>query len=98
MIVLDVALLALLIGTVLPILVGIVTTKVESRKVKSILLITLSAVSGLLTGALQGGGAVTKEALYAGFVSYITAIAVHYGVYKPSGVTEVVQTKIGRTD
>ncbi len=98
MVVLDVALLSILIGTVLPILVGIVTTKVESRKLKGVLLLTLSAITGILTTAVNGGGVITKETIVASLVSYATAMAVHYGVYKPTGITETVQTKIGRTD
>jgi hypothetical protein len=98
MIVLDVVLLSILIGTVLPIVVGIVTTKVESRKLKGALLIGLATIAGVLTTALNGDGVITKETLIAAAVSYVTATAAHYGVWKPQGVTEIIQTKIGRTD
>jgi hypothetical protein len=98
MIVLDVALLSILVGTVLPILVGIVTTKVESRKLKGGLLIALSAIGGILTTAIAGDGVITKETAVAALVSYIAATASYYGVWKPQGVAELVQTKVGRID
>lgn len=96
MIVLDVALLSILVGTLLPILVGIVTTKVESRKLKGVLLIALSTVGGVLTTAIAGNGVITKQTVIAALVAYATAVASHYGVWKPQGVTELVQTKVGR--
>ena len=98
MFVISVTILSVIIGVVLPILVGIVTTKMESRKLKGALLILLSAVAGIINSAILAGGVFTDDAIIAAVISYVIATAMHYGVWKPQGITEKVQTQLGRTD
>ena len=98
MFVIDVAILSIILGTVLPILVGIVTTKLESGRLKGVLLLTLAALGGLVSTGVAGEGVFTSQSLIAAGVSYVTALASYYGVYKPRGVADYVQEKVGRTD
>lgn len=96
MLIIDVAILSIVVGTIIPILVGIITTKLESSKTKGLLLLTLSAVSGLATTAIAGNGIFTKESVIAAAVAYVTGVASYYGVYKPTGVSDYAQEKLGR--
>jgi archaellum biogenesis protein FlaJ (TadC family) len=61
-------LLTLLVNTILPLLVGLVTTRVTPGKVQAILLAVLTAITWL-TGL-------------------VAAIAVHYGIWRPTGATD----------
>ncbi len=98
MIVLDVAIVSILLGFVLPLFVGIVTKKVESRQLKGVLLLTASALSGLLSSSLTTGGVLSKDAIIAGITTYGIALASYYGVWKPTGTAEHLQEHVGRTD
>lgn len=86
----DVATLSALVGVFLPILVGIVTKELASGGLKATVLALFSAVSGVITGAIQAGGAFTQEALFAGFISWVIAVSTYYGYWKPSGAAAKV--------
>lgn len=81
----------LLAAVVLPILVGIVTKKEANPAVKSVVLLVLSAVNGLVMAAVNNAGLLSSEALRAGLVSLVISVALHYGVFKPTGVTDAAQ-------
>lgn len=89
-------LLNLLIAVVFPVLVGLVTTKVTSSTLKAVLLATISLASGLvsalLAAVLAGVPFDVISALLTGLAAWIIAIATHLGFWKPSGVTEKVQS------
>lgn len=89
----DVAYLSILAGTVLPILVGLVTRKVTHSGVKATVLALLSAATGLVSTAIEGGGLVTKESLIAAAVAWVTAVASYFGFWKPTGAAGRVQDK-----
>lgn len=84
--------LALLVGTVLPVLVGLVTTRVTHPGAKGLLLATLAAVTALAAEALAAADAGTTYDLGRGVVMalqvWVVAVATHYGLLKPSGVSE----------
>ena len=91
-------LLGLLSGTVLPLLVGLVTNRVTNSRTRALLLAGLSAAAGLL-GEL--GDALTTGTSYdlgTGLVVALTAFLVasgtHFGLWKPTGVAEKAQ-KVG---
>lgn len=92
-IVLDTSVLAPLVGVFLPIVVAIVTKKVTNPGVKSVILAALSAVSGVLVAAQQAGGLVTKEAVTAAFLTWVTAVATYYGFWKPTDTSVKVADK-----
>lgn len=84
--------LGLLVTVVLPVLVGLVTTKVTSAAVKSVLLLALSALNGFLVEAAHPGpGYNLGTAAVLTLVSFGTAVALHFGLYKPSGISARAQ-------
>lgn len=84
--------LGLLVTVVLPILVGLVTSKVTSAAVKSVLLLGLSAANGFLVElAHPGPGYSVGTAAVLALVTFGAGVALHFGLYKPVGVSAVAQ-------
>jgi hypothetical protein len=79
---------AVLAGTVLPLLVGLLTKASTNPILKSLLLLALSA--GTTAAASVASGADLKASLAAGALAYVTAVAAHYGLLKPSGASAAV--------
>lgn len=78
-----------LVGFILPIVVGIVTRWSTRSGVKAVLLLALSALSGLLTAWLANPGMnLGLAALYAG-EAWVVAVATHFGLWKPANITTV---------
>ena len=84
----------LLIAFILPVLVGLVTTRVTSPAVKAWLLAGLSLLTSLLVElarALSEG--VTYDlgvALLAALPAFVVSVSAHYGLWKPTGVSATV--------
>ena len=92
----DPAMVVQLIVTVLlPILVGLVTKKVTSSGLKAILLALLSVITSLLTEILNavedGSEYDLGRGLIAAVFTFIGAVALHYGLFKPVGLAEKAQ-------
>lgn len=93
---LDVALvIQLLVSTVLPLLVGLVTKTVTRPGVKAVLLAVFSLLTSLL---VELGAAVTAGATYdigqgllLALPTFLIAVGLHYGLWKPVGATEKLQ-------
>lgn len=85
----------LFIGTLLPLLVGLVTKRVTHGGAKAVLLAALSLVSSLgaeLLRALQAGETYDVGlGLLLALPTFVIAIALHYGLWKPTGVTDAAQ-------
>jgi hypothetical protein len=94
-----VTLLTLIVGTVLPVLVALVTTRVTSSGKKAGLLAGLSAGTGFLSELLDALQAGVPYDVFAGLVTAITvfivAVALHFGLWKPTGVAAKVQGDTG---
>lgn len=83
--------LTLVVSIVLPVLVALVTRYNAHPRVKAVVLALLAAVVGFLSELLSavhaghpydaGAGALTWLG------SFIVAVAVHFGLWKPAGVT-----------
>ena len=88
--------LNLLVAFVLPILVGLVTTKVTSPGTKALLLATLSLVAGLgaeLLAAVNAGVTYDlSQGLFSGAATFLVAVASHYGLWKPTGASSAAQS------
>lgn len=88
-------LIGLLVSTVLPILVGLVTTRVTSPGVKAVTLAGLAALLGLLTELLNSINTGTVYDLGTGLIlaltSFLIAVAMHYGLWKPTTVSAKAQ-------
>lgn len=87
--------LGLLVSTVLPILVGLVTTRVTHPGIKAVLLAALAAVTGLgaeLMAAVQAGVAYDLgTGLLLALGAFLVAVAMHFGLWKPTTVSAKAQ-------
>ena len=91
----TISLLTLIIGTVLPIVVGLVTSRVTSSAAKAWLLAGLTLVTTILQALLvatQAGipfelGAI----LIAAIQQFIVSVAIYYGLWKPTGIAGAAQ-------
>jgi FtsH-binding integral membrane protein len=81
--------IGLLISLVLPVLVGLVTTRVVNASVKAVLLLALTGVTGFLTefAAPHDAGYSVASAVILTVVSFGTAVLSHFGLWKPTGIT-----------
>lgn len=87
----DLTNLQLLATVFIPLLVGIVTKARASRLFKSVTHAVLAAAGGLVATAMNNGGNVpTKAAVSNIIAAFVISTAVHYKVWKPSGVTDKV--------
>ncbi|MFG3170544.1 hypothetical protein [Streptomyces sp. NPDC048200] len=81
--------LGLLTSVVLPVLVGLVTTRVTNAGIKAVLLLALSTVTGFViefAGPHDAGYSVGTAAVLA-LVSFATGVLSHFGFWKPVGVS-----------
>lgn len=90
----------LLIAFVMPVLVGLVTTRTTSAGRKAWLLAGLTLVTSLLVElarALSGG--LTYDlgvALLAALPAFVVSVSTHYGLWKPTGIAAAAQN-VGTT-
>lgn len=85
--------LGILTSVVLPVLVGLVTTKVTHAGIKAVLLLALSTITGLVVeyaGPHDAGYSVGTAAVLA-LVSFATGVLSHFGFWKPVGVSAKAQ-------
>ena len=88
--------LGLAISVVLPVLVGLVTTRVTSAGVKAVLLLFLTALNGFLV-ELAGphpDGWDLGTAIVLTLVSFGTAVLSHFGLWKPTGISGKAQDSL----
>lgn len=90
------AVVQFVISFVLPVLVGLVTTRVTSGRWKAVLLAGLTLATSLLIELARaiGAGEVYDlgAALLAALPAFVVAVAGHFGLWKPTGVSEKAQT------
>jgi hypothetical protein len=87
--------LGLAISVVLPVLVGLVTTRVTSAGAKSVLLLLLTAANGFLVELSQAGdGYSVGTAVILWGVSFAIGVLSHFGLYKPTGISGVAQDSL----
>lgn len=95
----DLALiLGLVVSIVLPLLVGLVTKVSTSAGLKAVLLAALAAVNGIVVEWLAAANAGEVFGLGTALVlalgSFLVAVGLHFGIYKPTGASNSLQ-KIG---
>lgn len=85
--------LGLLISVILPLLVGLVTTRVTNASVKAVLLLALTAVTGFVVelAAPHPDGYSVGSAVILWAVSFGTGVLSHFGLWKPTGVSGKAQ-------
>lgn len=86
-----VQMLTLLVSLVLPMLVALATTRLAAPRLKAVVLAVLAAVTGFLSellDALVNGTAYDLGAAFSTWTyAFILAVAAHFGLLKPAGVT-----------
>lgn len=86
--------LSALVGVVLPILVALVTRHATSPAIKSLLLLLLSAVSSVLTEALNDAAFNWQQSIFGAVLTFIVGFATYLGLWKPTGVDDKLK-KVG---
>lgn len=90
--------LGLLVSVILPVLVGLVTTRVVHAGTKAVLLLALSTATGFVieyAGPHDAGYSVGTAATLA-LVSFGTGVLSHFGFWKPVGVSGRAQDAFTR--
>lgn len=92
----DIALIIqLLVSTILPLIVGLVTKRSTSSSVKALLLAALALVSSGLTELLTSiNGEVAFDFgtwLIAAIGTFVVAVGTHFGLWKPTQATQRIQ-------
>ncbi|WP_037821889.1 hypothetical protein [Streptomyces sp. NRRL B-24720] len=87
--------LGLAVSVVLPVLVGLVTTRVTNAGTKAVLLLALSTLNGFLVEyAGHGDGYSVGTAAVLSLVTFGTAVLSHFGLWKPTGVSGKAQDSL----
>jgi hypothetical protein len=87
--------LGLAISVALPVLVGLVTTRVTHAGAKAVLLLALTALNGFLVELSNAGdGYDVGSAVVLALVSFGTAVLSHFGLWKPTGVSGKAQDSL----
>ncbi|MER6098331.1 hypothetical protein ABT154_21235 [Streptomyces sp. NPDC001728] len=87
--------LGLLVSVILPVLVGLVTTRVTHAGSKAVLLLALSGLNGFLVElANPGPGWDAGTAAVLALVTFATAVLAHFGLWKPTGVSSKAQDSL----
>lgn len=87
--------LGLLVSVVLPVLVGLVTTRVTHAGVKAVLLLALSTINGFVVEyAAPGPGYDVGTAAVLALVAFGTGVLAHFGLWKPAGISRAAQDSL----
>lgn len=87
--------IGLLVSVVLPVLVGLVTTRVTHPGSKAVLLLALSTITGFVTEyANPGPGYDVGTAVVLALVSFGTGVLAHFGLWKPTTVAAKAQDSL----
>lgn len=92
-------LLWLAVTVLMPLVVGLITKPSTPASLQSLLLTAAALTNGLLSEALAAGDTYNwgKAALQA-VVSFVIAVATHYGIFKPTGLTAAALAVGTRSD
>lgn len=86
--------LTLFVSILFPVLVGYVTKASWDSGLKAVILAAVSAVSGVLSSALDPTHSFHwQAALLTAVGAFAIAVATHFGLWKPTGVSAAVQAR-----
>jgi hypothetical protein len=87
--------IGLAVSVVLPVLVGLVTTRITRPGVKAVLLLALSGLNGFLVeAAAPGPDYDVQNAVILTLVAFGTGVLSHFGLWKPTGVSGKAQDSL----
>jgi peptidoglycan/LPS O-acetylase OafA/YrhL len=82
-------------GVVLPIVAGVVTRYQASSRTRSLMLLALSFISGILNSWLVApSGFDWSQATFNALTQFVVGVAVLYGLWKPTGVSEAAKRSL----
>ncbi len=88
--------IGLLVSVVLPVLVGLVTKRVTHAGFKAVLLLALSTLNGFLVEfANPGPDWDFSTAVILSLVAFAVGVLTHFGLWKPTGVSDRAQAALG---
>jgi len=92
-------LFSLLLTIVLPLAVAVITTRVTSSSVKSILLLVVVAIKTTIEALVANGNDYIHFA-WAPFlmnliINFLLAVMMHFGLWKPTGASTAIQDNVG---
>jgi hypothetical protein len=89
--------LGLLVSVILPVLVGLVTTRVTSAGAKAVLLLALSTTNGFLVELGDHGADWSLgTAAVLSLVTFAIGVLTHFGLYKPVGIAARAQAAFAK--
>lgn len=98
MISIDTLTLTLIVGTVVPLLVGLLTKSAASSGVKAFVNVILSAAGGAGTALLASdGGLPWQSVLIAAFATYVVSGSSYSHLWKPALVTGTPESAIDKS-
>lgn len=87
---------SIVLGVVMPLLVALVTKQVTGSGTKAVLLAVLTLVTTIITGlgvAINNHGTFDLGlALQAAVPQFIISVALHFGLWRPTGISEKLQS------
>lgn len=87
--------IGLCVSVLLPVLVGLVTTRVTHAGTKAVLLLGLSTLNGVLVEvAAPGPGFDPGTCVILALVAFATGVLSHFGLWKPAGVSDKAQDSL----
>lgn len=91
---LNLEVLAVLLGTLVPLAVGLLTHWSASSSVKALLNVTLSAIAVFCTLAINNDGLLSKQTVITFALAFLASGVSHTNLWKPTGVTDFLQYRI----
>lgn len=97
MITLNSTFVVIIVGTLIPILVGVMTKLDASPRIKSIINIVLNGVQALIVSSVtaDGAAAISKQTAVLWALGVITSIATYLGVWKPNNIPQKLLPNVG---
>lgn len=89
--------LALVISFVLPLVVGLVTKQSMSAGLKAVLLLVFQAIAQFLVAwqdSFDGEPFKWQAVAMSVGVGFVMSVAVHFGLWRPTGATEAAQNSV----
>lgn len=86
---------ALLIGVILPLIVGLVTKRYQSSRLKAVLLLGMSALTAFITEWANSVNFVWQQALLTMLLTFGSGIVSLYGFLRPTGLADAAQNALG---
>lgn len=91
--------LTLVVTLLLPILVGLVTKASWSGGLKAVLLLAFSAATAIISNLLAVNGPTDVGPMVTSVITtFVIAVAVHFGFWKPTDVSTTVQSVLVKDD